>query len=116
MDSQDDQFLDHETIREQLDIEAAERIGIAQAEDELGKSVEAPASTAKKEKRETPPNSGSMFKNEKKSTTAHPDITGSAMVGGLEYWVSGWRKNGAKGDFYSLSFKPKTSAAATDLI
>jgi hypothetical protein len=54
-----------------------------------------------------------MFKNDKKTTTSHPDITGSALVGGAEYWVSGWRKNGAKGDFYSLSFKPKDAPAAS---
>lgn len=79
--------------------------------------VEAEASPAKKDKREAQDNSGSLFKNDRKSKEAHPDITGSAMVGGAEYYVSGWRKTGNKGDFYSLSFRPKdTPAAASDLI
>ena len=82
------------------------------------KEPTAPEATAtKSEKREAHNNSGNMFKNDRKSKTEHPDITGSALVGGLEYYVSGWRKNGQKGDFYSLSFRPKdSSAAASDLI
>ena len=82
------------------------------------KEPTAPEATAtKSEKREAHNNSGNMFKNDRKSKVEHPDITGSALVGGLEYYVSGWRKNGQKGDFYSLSFRPKdSSAAASDLI
>ena len=82
------------------------------------KEPTAPEATAtKSEKREAHNNSGNMFKNDRKSKTEHPDITGSVLVGGLEYYVSGWRKNGQKGDFYSLSFRPKdSSAAASDLI
>lgn len=76
---------------------------------------EAEASSAKKDKREPQDNSGSLFKNDRKSKEAHPDITGSALVDGAEYYVSGWRKKGAKGDFYSLSFRPK-DCAASDLI
>jgi len=79
--------------------------------------AEVDASTVKKDKREAQDNSGSMFKNDRKSKEAHPDITGSAMVGGAEYYVSGWRKTGNKGDFYSLSFRSKDiPAAASDLI
>lgn len=75
------------------------------------------ASAPKTEKHTTHNNSGNMFKNDRKSKAEHPDITGSVMVAGLEYYVSGWRKNGQKGDFYSLSFRPKdTVATASDLI
>lgn len=106
---------------EQQKLEAAvalmEAEGIAKAEADLKQASEATPSTPVKEKRETPQNSGSMFKNDKKSSGAHPDITGSALVGGAEYYVSGWRKSGTKGDFYSLSFKVKDApAAVSDLI
>jgi hypothetical protein len=53
-------------------------------------------------------NSGSMFVNDKKETDNHPDRTGTAMIGGVEYWVSGWLKKSAKGQpFMSLAFKAK---------
>lgn len=105
--------------QEKLEEAAAmmEADGIARVEAELSKPVEVAASTSKKEKREVPPNTGSLFKNDKKSLASHPDITGSALVGGAEYWVSGWRKVSAKGDFYSLSFKQKdVQASSSDLI
>ena len=52
-------------------------------------------------------NSGIIGKNERKSDDKHPDITGSATVDGVEYWMSGWsnEKNGRK--FYTLKFKVK---------
>lgn len=54
-------------------------------------------------------NSGAVFKNNKKEKESHPDRTGTAMIGGIEYYVSGWIKNGANGQFLSLAFKPKES-------
>jgi len=53
-------------------------------------------------------NSGSIFKNDKKESDNHPDSTGSALVGGVEYWVSAWWKapEGKKA-FFSLAFTPK---------
>ena len=53
------------------------------------------------------PNSGSISKNERKTEDKHADISGSANIEGVDYWVSGWLKEGAKGKFYSLLFKPK---------
>ena len=53
------------------------------------------------------PNTGSMFVNDKKETETHPDRTGTALIDGKEYWVSGWIKDGAKGKWMSLAFKPK---------
>ena len=53
------------------------------------------------------PNTGSMFVNTKKETETHPDRTGTALIGGVEYWVSGWIKTGSKGQWLSLAFKPK---------
>jgi hypothetical protein len=50
---------------------------------------------------------GSLFKNEKRTTDNHPHATGSALIGGVEYWVSAWTKEGKNGKFQSLAFKPK---------
>ena len=52
-------------------------------------------------------NSGSIFKNEKREKETHPNMTGTALIGGVEYWVSAWTKEGAKGKWISLAFKPK---------
>lgn len=48
-------------------------------------------------------NSGFIGKNDRKETDKHPDIKGSAEVGGVQYWVSGWKNT--KG--YGLKFQPK---------
>lgn len=53
-------------------------------------------------------NSGVVFTNNRKEKDTHPDRTGSATVGGVEYWVSGWIKQDRNGkQFLSLAFKPK---------
>lgn len=51
-------------------------------------------------------NSGSIFKNDKKETDSHPNGQGKCLVGGVEYYVSAWTKDGAKGKWQSLAFKP----------
>lgn len=58
-------------------------------------------------------NSGSVFKNDRKEKANQPDRTGTAMVDGKMYRVSGWLKDGAKGQFLSLSFTPKDEVAAS---
>ena len=50
---------------------------------------------------------GVLFENDRKKTKKHPDKTGSAEVNGVEYWLSAWEKQGAKGTFLSLAFTPK---------
>lgn len=53
-------------------------------------------------------NSGSLFKNDRKEKDSHPDYRGSAMIDGVEMWISAWLKEGKNGTkFMSLSFKPK---------
>ncbi len=52
-------------------------------------------------------NSGSIFLNERKEKETHPDRTGAAMIDGVMYYVSGWLKQGSKGQFLSLAFKRK---------
>jgi hypothetical protein len=49
--------------------------------------------------------SGVLFKNDRKTTAKHPDYTGSATIGGEEYRLSAWIKEGRNGRFMSLSFK-----------
>lgn len=52
-------------------------------------------------------NRGALFKNDRKESDNHPDYKGSVNVGGVEYWLSAWIKDGRNGKFMSLSVKPK---------
>lgn len=54
--------------------------------------------------------SGSLAKNDRKEQENHPDIKGSCMIDGTEYWISGWAKENERGKWYSLSFKAKEAA------
>jgi hypothetical protein len=58
-------------------------------------------------------NSGIPFKNDHKAIDSQPDYTGSATVGGVEFRLSAWVKQGAKGKFMSLSLTPKDAAKPT---
>ena len=50
---------------------------------------------------------GVLFKNDRKKQANHPDYTGNCEIDGIEMWMSAWIKEGKKGKFMSLSFKPK---------
>ena len=53
--------------------------------------------------------SGSLFKNEKKTEDKHPQMQGSCLIDGVEYWISAWTKESEKGRWQSLAFKRKDS-------
>lgn len=59
-------------------------------------------------------NSGSVFVNDRKENDKQPDRTGTAMIDGVMYYVSGWIKDGAKGKFMSLAFKRKEEKPQED--
>lgn len=52
-------------------------------------------------------NSGTLFKNDRRESDKHPHAKGSALIDGVEYWVSAWTKESQKGKFQSLSFERK---------
>ena len=52
-------------------------------------------------------NRGILFRNDRKDNDKHPDYRGSINVGGVEYWLSAWIREGQKGKFMSLSVQPK---------
>ena len=55
---------------------------------------------------------GSLFVNDRKQSETHADYQGSIMVGGVEYWLNGWKKETRDGKrWLSLSMKPKQPRA-----
>lgn len=38
-------------------------------------------------------NQGAIWGNKKKKKDTHPDFTGNAVIGGVEYWVSAWKRS-----------------------
>jgi hypothetical protein len=54
---------------------------------------------------------GVLFKNDRKGHENQPDYKGQINVGGVEFWLSAWIKNGQNGKFMSLSVTAKDDAA-----
>ena len=53
---------------------------------------------------------GSLWKNEDRTEDRHPNAKGTALIDGVEYWVSAWTKETQDGKkWQSLSFKRKES-------
>lgn len=54
-------------------------------------------------------NKGALFRNDRKESDSHPDLSGNINIDGKEYWLSGWYKKTEAGAFkvLSLSVKPK---------
>jgi hypothetical protein len=52
--------------------------------------------------------SGSLFKNDKRDKETSPHAKGSAVIDGVEYWMSAWTNTAKSGQRYqSLSFQRK---------
>ena len=52
-------------------------------------------------------NTGSIFKNDKRESETHPHGKGSAMIDGVEYWVSAWTNVKDDKRYQSLKFSRK---------
>jgi hypothetical protein len=60
---------------------------------------------------EMKPDTGSLFKNERREKDTHAHAKGSALIDGVEYWVDAWTNTTNAGDKYqSLKFKRKDAA------
>lgn len=53
---------------------------------------------------------GVLFRNDRKSHDNQPDYKGQVNIGGVEFWLSAWIKEGKKGKFMSLSVSAKEEA------
>lgn len=54
------------------------------------------------------PNTGSLFKNDRKDKDTSPDYKGTVNIDGREMYIRAWLKTSKKGiKFMSLSFTPK---------
>ena len=54
------------------------------------------------------PNSGSLFKNDRREKETHAHAKGDALIDGVEYWVSAWTNTKTDGEKYqSLKFSRK---------
>lgn len=60
------------------------------------------------------PNTGALFENSRKRPDSKdPDRSGSALIDGKEYWVSGWfQYTRSNQKMLSLTFKPKDESQA----
>lgn len=45
-------------------------------------------------------NRWTLFKNDRKDSDKHPDYNGTLNVDGVEFWISGWIKEGKRGKFF----------------
>lgn len=55
---------------------------------------------------------GALFKNDKGGNEKRPDYKGSAEIEGVQYWVSAWIREGAKGKFMSMKYERKEQQSA----
>jgi hypothetical protein len=59
---------------------------------------------------------GVLFKNDKGDNEKRPDYKGSSEIEGVQYWVSAWIRDTAKGKCLSMKYERKeqqTAAAPT---
>jgi len=54
-------------------------------------------------------NTGALFINDKREKDTQPNAKGSALIDGVEYWVSAWTNTSSKGTKYqSIKFERKS--------
>lgn len=58
-------------------------------------------------------NTGSLFVNDKGDNDKRPDRKGSLNVAGVDYWISGWLREGNGKKFLSLKVERKEQQPAT---
>lgn len=59
------------------------------------------------------PNSGNLFKNDKREKETHAHARGDALIDGVEYWISAWTNTKGDGEKYqSLKFSRKDQNTA----
>jgi len=58
---------------------------------------------------------GVLFVNTKKNKDTQPDYTGGGKVGGTEYRISGWIRDGKAGRYLSLAFSLKDQPAGEQI-
>lgn len=59
------------------------------------------------------PNTGSLFKNDKKTDPKHPDSRGTALIDGKLYRISGWTREVKGSKMISMVFTPDTAKPET---
>lgn len=55
-------------------------------------------------------NEAAIWKNEDRQKNTHPHFKGSALIDGVQYWVSAWKRDpdgNPKAPALKLSFQPK---------
>lgn len=63
---------------------------------------------------EQKPNTGSIFKNDRKEKENQPDYRGTINVNGKDWSIALWVKDGKKGKFFSASIsEPQTRIGTT---
>lgn len=55
---------------------------------------------------------GVLFVNDKQGNEKRPDWKGSAEIDGVNYWVSGWARESARGPLISLKLEKKEQQTA----
>jgi hypothetical protein len=55
---------------------------------------------------------GVLFKHDKQGNEKRPDYKGSAEIEGVQYWVSAWIRDTAKGKCLSMKYERKEQQAA----
>lgn len=60
-------------------------------------------------------NTGSVFPNNRRAKESHPNVTGSATIDGVQYFMDGWTKTTSDGrKWISFSFKKKHKQHPTE--